>query len=78
MVTGVSLITRQGYGGPANTAEGGVKYEFIGNALPQEISLQMLLAGERQYSIEYQRGAYEGSRAPRKKLLPRRSIQLVS
>ena len=43
----------------------GVHSEVTGDFMPEELSLDALLAGKRWLILETQRGAHEGSRAPR-------------
>ena len=51
---------------PLNTARReGVHNEATGDVMPEEFSLDALLAGQRWPILETQRGACEGSRAPR-------------
>jgi hypothetical protein len=60
------IVLRGDMGNPLNTAKKeGVHDEATGDVMPEEFSLDALLAGQRWEVLETQRGAHEGSRAPR-------------
>ena len=51
---------------PQYSEKEGVHNAATGDVMPEEFSLDALLAGKRCSILETQRGAHEGSRAPRK------------